>query len=263
MRKTAVVTDSNSGISPEEAKANGIDVISMPFRIGEREYLENVNLTQEEFFQKLKQGLDVSTSMPSPGTLMDTFDAKLKEYEDLVYIPMSSGLSGSCQAAKTLAEDYDGRVQVVDNKRISVTMRNSVLDALRLAKSGKNAAEIREILEQDAFNTSIYIMLDTLYYLKKGGRITPAAAALGTLLKLKPILQLHGEKLDAFAKARTIMQGKKIMLQAIREDAEKRLGGLSLENVRIDSAYTYDQDAAKEWKTEIESAFPGFEIYQQ
>ena len=263
MRKTAVVTDSNSGISPEEAKANGIDVISMPFRIGEREYLENVNLTQEEFFQKLKHGLDVSTSMPSPGTLMDTFDAKLKEYEDLVYIPMSSGLSGSCQAAKTLAEDYDGRVQVVDNKRISVTMRNSVLDALRLAKSGKNAAEIREILEQDAFNTSIYIMLDTLYYLKKGGRITPAAAALGTLLKLKPILQLHGEKLDAFAKARTIMQGKKIMLQAIREDAEKRLGGLSVENVRIDSAYTYDQDAAKEWKTEIESAFPGFEIYQQ
>lgn len=263
MMKTAVVTDSNSGISPEEAKANGIDVISMPFRIGEREYLENVNLTQEEIFQKLKQGLDVSTSMPSPGTLMDTFDAKLKEYEDLVYIPMSSGLSGSCQAAKSLAEDYDGRVQVVDNKRISVTMRNSVLDALRLAKSGKNAAEIREILEQDAFNTSIYIMLDTLYYLKKGGRITPAAAALGTLLKLKPILQLHGEKLDAFAKARTIMQGKKIMLQAIREDAEKRLGGLSVENVRIDSAYTYDQDAAKEWKTEIESAFPGFEIYQQ
>ena len=142
-------------------------------------------------------------------------------------------------------------------------MRNSVLDALRLAKSGKNAAEIRKILEQDAFNTSIYIMLDTLFYLKKGGRITPAAAALGTLLKLKPILQLHGEKLDAFAKARTIMQGKKIMLQAIREDAEKRLGGLSVENVRIDSAYTYDQDAAKEWKTEIESAFPGFEIYQQ
>ena len=235
----------------------------MPFRIGELEYLENVNLTQEEFFQKLKQGLDVSTSMPSPGTLMDTFDAKLKEYEDLVYIPMSSGLSGSCQAAKTIAADYDGRVQVVDNKRISVTMRNSVLDALRLAKSGKNAAELRKILEQDAFNTSIYIMLDTLYYLKKGGRITPAAAALGTLLKLKPILQLHGEKLDAFAKARTIMQGKKIMLQAIREDAEKRLGGLSVENVRIDSAYTYDQDAAKEWKTEIESAFPGFEIYQQ
>ncbi len=211
MSKIAIVTDSNSGITQAQAKEMGISVLPMPFMIDEETFYEDITLSQPEFYEKLMTGAAVVTSQPTPESVMNLWDELLKEYDEIVHIPMSSGLSGSCQSAVMLSEDYDGKVQVVNNQRISVTQRQSVLDALELIGRGMNAAEIKDFLEKDKFNSSIYIMLDTLYYLKKGGRITPAAAALGTILKLKPVLQIQGEKLDAFAKARTVSQGKTIM----------------------------------------------------
>ena len=202
-KKIAVVTDSNSGITQTEALEYGIRVLPMPFMINEETFYEDITLTQNEFYEKLESGADVVTSQPSPESVMKLWDEILKEHDEIVYIPMSSGLSGSCQSAIMLSEDYDGRVQVVNNQRISVTQRQSALDAKLLAERGMDAAQIKDFLEKDKYNSSIYIMLDTLYYLKKGGRITPAAAAIGTMLKLKPVLTIQGDKLDAFAKARS------------------------------------------------------------
>lgn len=260
MSNIAIVTDSNSGITQTEAKELGIHVIPMPFTIGGETYLEDINLTQAQFYEKLAEGAEISTSQPSPDTVMKLWNELLKEYDEIVHIPMSSGLSGSCQSALMLAQDYDGKVQVVNNQRISVTQRQSALDAKLLAARGKSAEEIKDILEAEKFNSSIYIMLDTLYYLKKGGRITPAAAAIGTLLKIKPVLQIQGEKLDAFAKARTTGQGKSIMLNAIRNDMNNRFGGVENHKVHLEIAYTYDQEAANIWKQEVHEAFPGYEI---
>lgn len=259
MKKVAIITDSNSGITQSEAKELGIVVVPMPFTIDDVDYYEDINLTQDEFFEKLIAGGEVRTSQPSPDSVMGIWDDVLKEYDEIVYIPMSSGLSGSCQTAYMLAMDYEDKVFVVDNQRISVTQRQSVMDALKLASEGKSGAEIRDILIEDKFNSSIYIMLDTLKYLKKGGRITPAAAALGELLRLKPVLQIQGEKLDAFAKARTSSAGKTIMLNAIKSDSEKRFGGMTPDNIKIFVAYTHgaDPDAFVE---EIKQAFPGFEV---
>ena len=208
MDKTAVVTDSNSGITQAEAKTLGITVIAMPFYIQGETFYEDINLTQEQFYEKLAQGGDISTSMPAVGDVTDLWDKLLDEYDEIVHIPMSSGLSSSCETALMLAQSYEGRVQVVNNQRISVTQRRSVMDARALAQAGKSALEIKELLEREKFESSIYIMVDTLKYLKKGGRITPTAAALGTLLRIKPVLQIQGEKLDAFAKARTVKQAK-------------------------------------------------------
>lgn len=260
MSKVAIVTDSNSGIIQKEAEKMGVFVLPMPFMIDGEEYYEDITLSQEEFYQKLESDADICTSQPSPESVMNLWDEVLKEYDEIVYIPMSSGLSGSCQTAIMLAEDYDGKVQVVNNQRISVTQLQSCLDAKELAKKGKNAKEIRKILEDDKFNSSIYIMLDTLYYLKKGGRITPAAAALGTLLRLKPVLTIQGEKLDAFAKARTSAQGKSMMINAIKNDIETRFGGLEQKNVTIMVAYTADRSVGEMFKKEIEEAIPGYEI---
>ncbi|MBO5140100.1 MAG: DegV family protein, partial [Peptococcaceae bacterium] len=189
MSKIAIVTDSNSGITQAEAKQLGLSVIPMPFMIDDETYYEDITLTQAEFYEKLAGGANVITSQPTPESVLKLWDELLEEYDEIVHIAMSIGLSGSCQSAIVLAGDYDGKIHVVNNQRISVTQRQSVLDALALAEQGKNAAEIKDFLEKDKFNSSIYIMLDTLYYLKKGGRITPAAAALGTILKLKPVLQ--------------------------------------------------------------------------
>jgi len=247
------MTDSNSGISQKEAAELGITVIPMPFTIDNVDYYEGINLDQEEFYSLLKNGGDVTTSQPSPDSIMDAWDEALKTNDEVIYIPMSSGLSGSCQTAYMLSQDYDNRVFVVDNQRISVTLRQSVNDALELAKMGKSGEEIRDILVSDGLNASIYIMLDTLKYLKKGGRITPAAAALGELLKIKPVLQIQGEKLDAFAKARTFNAGKNIMFNAIKEDAVKRFGGLEPDNVFVFAAYTDGCDL-KEYIAEIEEA---------
>lgn len=262
MSKIAIVTDSNSGITQAQGKEMGIFVLPMPFMISDNTYFEDINLSQEEFYEKLSDGVSISTSQPSPESVMKLWDDILKDYDEIVHIPMSSGLSGSCQSAMMLASDYDGKVQVVNNQRISVTQRQSVLDALDLIKAGKNAKDIKEFLENDKFNSSIYIMLDTLYYLKKGGRITPAAAAIGSMLKLKPVLQIQGEKLDAFAKARTSTQGKSIMINAIKNDIETRFGGFNdTKNIHLQIAYSQNRDVALQFKEEVEAAFPGYDIH--
>ncbi|MCR5427190.1 MAG: DegV family protein [Lachnospiraceae bacterium] len=260
MKKVAVLTDSNSGITQSEAGSLGVSVLPMPFYINEKEYFEDITLTQEQFYEALKGDADIHTSQPSPEQVMKLWDQLLEDYEEIVYIPMSSGLSGSCQSARMLAEDYEGRVQVVNDQRISVTQRQHCLDAVALAEKGFGAAEIREILEREKYASSIYIMLDTLYYLRKGGRITPAAAAIGTMLRLKPVLTIQGEKLDAFAKARTSAQGKNMMIQAIRKDMETRFGGISTDRIYLEMAYTHDKEAAESYKAEVQAAFPDFDI---
>lgn len=260
MSKIAIVTDSNSGITQAQGKEWGIFVLPMPFMINEEPFFEDINLTQEQFYEKLETGAEVVTSQPSPESVMNLWKELLAEYDEIVHIPMSSGLSGSCQSAMMLAQDFDGKVQVVNNQRISVTQRQSALDAVSLVQKGLSAAEIKEFLEKDKFNSSIYIMLDTLYYLKKGGRITPAAAAIGTILKIKPVLQIQGDKLDAFAKARTVSQGKNIMINAIRSDMETRFGGATKDNIWLQIAYTKDVEAAGELKEELLKEFPGFDI---
>ena len=260
MSRVVVVTDSNSGITQAEAKELGVVVMPMPFYINEEMFYEDIDLTQEQFYAKLAEGGDIKTSMPLVGDVTDKWDELLKEYDEIVYIPMSSGLSSSCETAYMLSQDYDGKVQVVNNQRISVTMRQSVLDAKAMAESGKTAEEIKDILEDEKFNSSIYIMVDTLTYLKKGGRITPAAAALGTLLKLKPVLQIQGEKLDAFAKARTVKQAKSIMIEAMKADFEKRFDSPDGAKMNLEMAYTFDKEAAEAFKAEVQEAFPNNEI---
>ena len=252
MGKIAIVTDSNSGITQAQAEELGVYVIPMPFYINEKMYLEGVTLTQEEFYEKLKKDEPISTSQPSPADLCDLWDKLLRDYEEIVHIPMSSGLSASCSTAMGLAIDYNGRVQVVDNQRISVTQRQSVMDAKMLAEAGKSAAEIKKILTDQKLDSSIYITLDTLKYLKKGGRITPAAAALGTLLRLKPVLQIQGEKLDAFSKARTMTQAKNTMTKAIKDDIADRFG----EKINLDVIHSHNLEAAEEFRKEVLTTFP-------
>ena len=262
MSKIAIITDSNSGITQKQAEELGIYVVPMPFMINGQDYFEDINLTQSQFYEKLAEDADVSTSQPTPDSLMTLWDKVLKEYEQIIYIPMSSGLSGSCQSAYMIAqEEYEGKVFVIDNQRISVTQRQSALDAKEMAEAGLSAEAIRDKLMETKMESSIYIMLDTLHYLKKGGRITPAAAALGTLLRLKPVLQIQGEKLDAFAKARTTAQGKNIMINAIKSDIENRFGGMDKGDFWIAGAYTNNLDAALEWKREVETAIPGFDMH--
>lgn len=260
MSKIAILTDSNSGISQAEAKKLGIYVVPMPFFINSETYYEDIDLTQEQFYEKLVEGVDISTSMPTIGSITDMWENLLKDYEEVVYIPMSSGLSSSCETAIMLSQDYDGKVQVANNQRISVTLRQSVLDAMELVEKGKNAVEIKEILEKNKMESSIYIMVDTLSYLKKGGRITPAAAALGTLLRLKPVLQIQGEKLDAFAKARTVKQAKSIMIEAMQKDFKERFHSEDGSAMHLAMAYTKDLEQALQFKEEVQQAFPNNEI---
>ena len=261
MSKVCIITDSNSGITQSESKELGIVVIPMPFYINEVQHFEDIDMTQEEFYEALMdEKTEVSTSQPSPDTIMQTWRENLEEYDEIVHIPMSSGLSGSCETAIMLSQDYDGRVQVVNNQRISVTQRQSVLDAKELAGKGYSAEAIKEILEREKMESSIYIMVDTLYYLKKGGRITPAAAALGTLLKLKPVLQIQGEKLDSFAKARTVKQAKKMMIDAMRNDFDHRFNNPEGKNMYLEMAYTHNLEDAEAFKKEVEAEFPGMEI---
>ena len=257
MNKIAIMTDSNSGITQTEAKEWGIQVLPMPFLINEELYYEEISLSQKEFYERLSDSsIDISTSQPSPESVTNAWDELLEKAEEVVYIPMSSGLSGSCQTAIMLSEDYDGKVQVVDNQRISVTQRQSVLDALMLAEKGKSALEIKEILERERFESSIYIMLDTLKYLKKGGRITPAAAALGSALRLKPVLQIQGDKLDAFTIARTKKQGVSKMLAAMEDDVRKRFGGMeNCSNIHFEVAHTDNETAALEFSEQVKKHF--------
>lgn len=264
MSKIRIVTDSNSGITQAEGKELDITVMPMPFYINDELFLEDITLSQEQFYEKLQDDAKITTSAPSPGEFMDLWDKLLEEYDQIIHIPMSSGLSSTCSVAAALAqEDYAGKVFVVDNQRISVTQRQSALDAKMLAQAGLEAEEICKRLMDNKWDSSIYIMLDTLYYLKKGGRITPAAAAIGTLLRLKPVLQIQGEKLDAFAKARTVKQAKSIMIQQIKKDCANRYGSPDYTDVHIAMAYTFDRAAAEEFKKEVESEFPGLDIVME
>ena len=260
MPKVAVMTDSNSGITQLEGKEMGIGVVPMPFTIDDKTYYEDINLTREEFFQMMADGKDIVTSQPAPGDLMDMWDKALEKNDQIVYIPMSSGLSGSCQNARMLASDYRGRVFVVNNQRISVTQKRSVQDAINLAENGYDAARIREILERERFDASIYIMLDTLKYLKKGGRITPAAAAIGTLMRIKPVLQIKGERLDAFSKARTLAQGKTTMINAIHHDIETLYGGIDGGNVWMYAVHAQVPEAFAAFHKEVQAAFPALPV---
>lgn len=263
MNKVAVVTDSNSGITQKEAKVLGISVIAMPFFINGQIHYEDIDLTQEQFYEHLADDIDVSTSQPSPGEVMELWDKLLREYHEIVHIPMSSGLSATCATATALAleDTYAGKVHVVDNQRISVTQRQSVIDALELAEAGMTGAQIKEILENEKFQSSIYIMVDTLKYLKKGGRITPAAAMIGTVLNLKPVLQIQGEKLDAYAKVRGQKQAKKTMLDAMKKDFDTRfLDAAARKEMHLAVAHTANEDEAIRFKQEIEEAFPGIDV---
>ena len=260
MSKVAILTDSNSGLTKEQAQNLGVYVIPMPFMINNEEFFEGINLTQEKFYELLtSDSAEVSTSQPSMQSVMDEWDKLLKEYDEIVYIPMSSGLSSSYSTAKMLAEDYEC-VEVVNNQRISVTQRHSVIDALKLANAGKSAKEIREHLENVKFESSIYIMLDTLKYLKKGGRITPAAAALGTILRIKPVLQIQGEKLDAFSKARTAKQARSIMLTALAKDLDERFHDKNAEHTYLEIAHTCNEEDAKELEAALKEQYPGADI---
>lgn len=260
MPRVAVMTDSNSGITQLEGKEMGIAVVPMPFTIDDVTYFEDINLTREEFFQMMADGREIVTSQPAPGDLMKMWDEALEKNDQVVYIPMSSGLSGSCQNARMLANEYNGRVFVVNNQRISVTQKRSVQDAMALAANGYDGARIREILERERFDASIYIMLDTLKYLKKGGRITPAAAAIGTLMRIKPVLQIKGERLDAFSKARTLAQGKTTMINAIHHDIETLYGGIDAKNVWMYTVHAQVPEAFAPFRKEVREAFPGFDV---
>ena len=259
MCKVAIVTDSNSGINQSQAEGLGIHVLPMPFRIDDEEYFEDITLSQEEFYERLAREADISTSQPTVGDVMALWDQLLTEYDEIVHIPMSSGLSGSCQTAVTLADGYHGKVQVVNNQRISLTQRQSALDAFELAKLGKNAKEIRTILEREKMRSSIYITVDTLKYLKKGGRVTPTAAAIGTVLKIKPVLQIQGDKLDAYSKTRGMKQAKKIMIDALRKDFDGRFKeAFEQKKIHLGVAHTRNEEAAKELAAELAETFPGF-----
>ena len=261
MKKIAIVTDSNSGITQEMGKTMGIHVIPMPVFIDGELFLEDITLTQEEFYKRLGEDSDISTSQPSPGEVMECWDELLKEYDEIVHIPMSSGLSSTCHAAQSLSQEYEGKVCVVDNQRISVTQKQSVEDAIVLRDAGKSASEIKEILEAEKLQASIYITVDTLKYLKKGGRVTPAAAALGTVLNLKPVLQIQGEKLDAFSKVRGWKAAKRTMLKAIEKDLNDRFADVR-EDMVLGMAYTCSKEEAQEWKQEIAEKFPEYEIVE-
>ena len=254
MKSIAIVTDSNCGMSPTQVKDLGIYMLPMPFFIDDKEYLEDIDMNQSEFFQHLEQnpGCRVSTSQPTPESVTPLWDKLLKDYVEIVHIPMSSGLSSSMQTARMLAEDYDGRVRVVNNQRISGTLRYSAIEAIQQAKNGLSADEIGTWLEKTRFDSSIYITVATLKYLKQGGRITPAAAALGTMLRLKPVLQIQGEKLDAFSKARTMTQAKSTMTKAIKDDIADRFG----EKINLDVIHSHNLEAAEEFRKEVLTTFP-------
>ncbi len=260
MKKVAVMTDSNSGITEEEAKQYGISVVPMPFHVGDTVYYEGITITRPEFFARLDAGEDIGTSQPEPGTIIDMWNELLKENDQVVFVPMSSGLSGTCATAKMLAADYGGKVRVIDNKRISVPQLQSLFDACRLSEEGAEAEEIGRILEETGGDNSIYITVDTLKHLKKGGRITPLAAAVGTVLNIKPVLQIQGDKLDAYSKARGKQQAKEIMIDALKKDLSGKFAGVDPVNgLWLEAAHTACDEEAEEWKRELEEAFPGME----
>lgn len=258
MSKVAIMTDSNSGIAPQEAKELGISILPMPVLIDGKEYFEGLDLTHEKFYELQIGGADIKTSQPSPASVTDMWDKLLEECDEVVHIPMASGLSESCNTAKMLAQDYDGKVHVVDNCRILVSQRRSALDAAELAKKGVSGAEIKKYLEDDKSNSGIYLMVDTMKYLKKGGRVSPAAALIGTVLNIKPVLKFIGVKIDSHAKARGTANAKAEIITATRAQLSEKFAGLSPDDLWMDMAYSYDRDAHNAFQRQVEEAFPEF-----
>ena len=256
--KIAIATDTNSGITAMEGEKLGVFVLAMPVNLEETIHYEGIDITSEQLYDAMRQHRDVSTSQPSPGQLMELWDGILaKGYDEIVYIPMSSGLSGSCQSAALFAQDYDGRVQVVDNHRISVTQKESVISALRLVEQGYDAGQIRDFLEKHAYDASIYITVDSMEYLKKGGRVTPAAATLATVLNLKPVLTLQGDKLDAFAKVRGMKLAESKMIEAIHQDRAERFKDVPESRLLIETAGTLEnEELAESWRQQVQAEFP-------
>ncbi len=261
--RTAIITDTNSGMLPEDAAEHGIFLLPMPIIIDGREYLEHIDITPDQFYARQLEGAEIHTSQPSAGDVIDLWEKLLKDYDEVVHIPMSSSLSGSCQSAQLYARDFDGRVHVVDNQRISVTQRQSALDAKALADGGASGTEIRRILEETKAESHIYIMVDTLKYLKKGGRITPAAATIAGVLNIKPVLQIQGGKLDAFAKCRGVKSAKKTIIRAVTDGVVNEFGGLDAPKpgAWLGFAYTHNRDAAEIFLSEAKESFPGFDIH--
>lgn len=257
MSKIAITTDTNSGITPEEAGKRGIPLLAMPFILDGQEYFECVDMTYEEFFERLANGAEVSTSQPSVYSLTSFWDNVLNTYDYIVHVPMSSALSSSCDTAKGIAKNYDGKVFVVDNKRISISQAQSVYDAQKMVQDGMSAEDIVKKLEANAYGNSIYLAVNTLELLKKSGRVTKAGAALATVLNLKPVLQIQGGKLDAFAKARGMANAKKTMLQAAKNDLADRFAG---KKVRVDIAYSGALEPALEWQKEVQKFFGDKEL---
>lgn len=256
--KIAIATDTNSGITAMEGEKLGVFVLAMPVNLEETIHYEGIDITSEQLYDAMRQHRDVSTSQPSPGQLMELWDGILaKGYDEIVYIPMSSGLSGSCQSAALFAQDYDGRVQVVDNHRISVTQKESVISALRLVEQGYDAGQIRDFLEKHAYDASIYITVDSMEYLKKGGRVTPAAATLATVLNLKPVLTIQGDKLDAFAKVRGMKLAESKMIEAIHQDRAERFKDVPESRLLIETAGTLENgELAEHWRQQMQAEFP-------
>lgn len=260
----AVITDSNSGITQTEAKQLGCTVVPMPFLINGEEYFEEINLSQEEFYEKLLSGADVSTSQPNIYSVMEMWTEALKDHDEVIYIPMSSGLSNSCETATNFAKDFNGKVHVINNRRISVTQKQAVIDALNMAKEGKNADEIEKYLMDTSMNASIYIMISTLKYLKKGGRVTPAAAMIAGLLKIKPVLTIQGEKLDKFCQVLSYNQGQKRMIDQVAKELSTRFKKQVEENkMKIFIAYTYDRKRADEFEKEVNEVFKHYGLTVQ
>lgn len=257
MKSAAIVTDTNSGITEEQAKQLGISLIPMPFLVDGKQCMEGKDCPAPEFFAKLAEGAEVSTSQPSPGEIVRLWEKLLKKHEAVLHFPMSSALSGSCQTAKALAMDYPGKVFVVDNQRISVTLMQSILDAQKLLEEGKKADEVQKILEKEGLDSSIYIAVNTLEYLKKSGRITAAAATMATVLNLKPVLQIQGGKLDAFKKARGMKQAKDVMASAMRQDLAQRFAG---RQVALFAAYSGLEEEGREWLAEVQALFPEHQV---
>ena len=253
--KIAIATDTNSGITAMEGEKLGVFVLAMPVNLEETIHYEGIDITSEQLYDAMRQHRDVSTSQPSPGQLMELWDGILaKGYDEIVYIPMSSGLSGSCQSAALFAQDYDGRVQVVDNHRISVTQKESVISALRLVEQGYDAGQIRDFLEKHAYDASIYITVDSMEYLKKGGRVTPAAATLATVLNLKPVLTIQGDKLDAFAKVRGMKLAESKMIEAIHQDRAERFKDVPESRLLIETAGTLENgELAEHWRQQVQA----------
>lgn len=263
MRKIGIMTDSHSGILPEEAQKLGIRVLPMPFYINDKLYLEGVDLSREEFYEKLRQGVDVSTSQPSPQEVMEMWDEMLKEYEQIIYIPISSGLSGSCMTAQGLAQDeeYEGKIFVVDNGHVSTPLHRSILDAVEMIDAGYSAEEIKKILEDTKEQMVIYIGLNTVEYLKKGGRISSTSALLANVLNIKPVMKFGTGKLDVYQKCRGMKKSRKVMIEAMKQELETTFHDAYKEGkVYLMAASSCSEEVTKEWIKQIKEAFPGMEV---